>query len=263
MRNSNSGRCFLIASLLITGTALSVGCSSGSSSDTGAGGSSSSSMGGHNGTAGSSGTGGAAATHVAPLPYTFDTGLQTWLLSNYADTNSRNLAGNYTTDGGTDAAPADAGAALVAPTLTFDSTVGSPSAGSLKMTATFTDYNQYVDAIVNFSPTIDLTGKTLHASLQLTSGTFSGGAQLHVGTGAMYDGYGQANISVAAAWPFTTVTYVLMPGGASNPSANAAFNPAAVFQIGVQVYSGAPVPDAGTYANAGVPVVFNIDTVTD
>jgi len=64
------------------------------------------------------------------------------------------------------------GAVAVAPTLTVDSAVGSPSPGSLKMTATFTDYNQYVDAIINLSPVINLTGKTLHASLQLTSGTF-------------------------------------------------------------------------------------------
>ena len=68
-----------------------------------------------------------------------------------------------------------------APTLTFDSAMGNP-AGSLKMTATFTDYNQYVDAIINLSPTINLTGKRCTRRCRLTSGTFSGGAQLHVGT---------------------------------------------------------------------------------
>ena len=268
MKNSNSSRWLMIASLAITGMALNVGCSSGSStpSDSGAGGSSSS-TGGKTGTGGSTGTGGAGGatvTHVAPLPYTFDTTVQGWALSTYADPNGHNLAGIYPLpDGGTDAGPADAGAAPVAPTLTFDSTVGSPSAGSLKMTATFTDYNQYVDAIINLTPTINLTGKTLHASLQLTSGAFSGGAQLHVGTGATYNGYGQANITLAATGTFATVPYVLMPAGATNTSANANFDPTMVIQLGVQVYSGAPVADAGTYANAGVPVVFNIDNITD
>jgi hypothetical protein len=38
------------------------------------------------------------------------------------------------------------------------------------------------------------------------------------------------------------------------------FDPSMVAQIGVQLYSGSPVAGAA-YPNAGVPCIFNIDTV--
>ncbi len=268
MRNSNHNarttKWLMVAGLAVAGLTVNVaGCSSSNPTPTDAGsgsGGTTGGTGGHTGTGGS--TTDSGVTHL--VNYTFDTGLQTWALSTYPDPNGHNLAGAYTMDGGVDAAPVpvDAGAGFVAPTLTFDSAVGSP-AGSLKMTATFTDYNQYVDAIVNLSPTINLTGKTLHASFQVTSGAFSGGAQLHVGTGATYNGYGQANITLAAPATFATVSFPILPPGASNPGVNAGFDPTMVIQIGVQAYSGAPVADAATYVNAGVPVTFNIDTITD
>ena len=202
------------------------------------------------------------------MNYTFDTGLQTWALSTYADPNGHNLAGAYTMDGGIDAAPVpvDAGAGFVAPTLTFDSAVGSPSPGSLKMTATFTDYNQYVDAIVNLTPTttLDLTGKTLHASLQVTSGTFSGGAQLHVGHGG----------DLQRVWPGEHHA-----GGARDLRHRGVPDLAARHdqprrQRRLRSDDGDPDrrpgrtaalrwPTPATYVNAGVPVMFNIDTVTD
>ena len=108
MKNSNSSRWLMIASLAITGMALNVGCSSGTStpadSGTGSGGSNTA-AGRHTGTGGSNtGTGGATVTHVAPLPYTFDTTVQGWSLSTYADPAGHNLAGIYPApDGGADA----------------------------------------------------------------------------------------------------------------------------------------------------------------
>jgi len=73
------------------------------------------------------------------------------------------------------AAP-DAGSS---PTLVFDGTVGEPNPGSLKASVTFTDYRQYVDAIVGPRPSLSLVGKTIHARVMLVSGTFKRRRLLH------------------------------------------------------------------------------------
>ena len=66
------------------------------------------------------------------------------------------------------------------PALTFDSTVGDP-AGSAKLVIPFNAYNQQLDTQINLSPTVDLTGKTIHAKVMLDSGTLTAGyIQLHV-----------------------------------------------------------------------------------
>jgi hypothetical protein len=80
---------------------------------------------------------------------------------------------------------------------------------------------------------------------------------LHVGTGTDYSGYGQASFLLAANGTFATV--MALP---TTITKNTAYNAAAVIQLGVQMYSGS-AGDAGAYPNAGVPVVFNIDTFTD
>jgi hypothetical protein len=241
-----STRWMMVASLAgIGAAALAAGCGSDS---TGGG------TGGHTG----GGTGGSAATDAGPplVNYTFDTDVQGWTLSNYADTMSVNLAGQYVVDGGAvnDAGIPDAGVGAAVPTISFDSADGSPANGSLKVTATFTDYKQYVDAIVNISPNIDLTKKIITAKLKYT-GNFSGGAQLHATSGAPTFAYGSSAISGLTAATFVSGqldTGLVVTTG---------FDPSMIGQIGIQIFSGDPVADAGTYQYAGVPVVFNIDTV--
>src|SRR4029078_9771741 len=73
-----------------------------------------------------------------------------------------------------------------APALTADTGVGNPDAGSLKVTAHFTDWKQYVDAVINVSPRKMLTGRVLRPRVRLTSGSLGGGAQIHAGTGDSY-----------------------------------------------------------------------------
>jgi hypothetical protein len=266
-----------IAGLAIAGLAMNVGCSSSnpSPSDSGAGGGTG---------AGGSGAGGkdAGSTDtqvVHNINYTFDTDLQGWAFSTYADPTTRNLTGAYLPDGGgtdtgsatdgstsdantdgavadggsttADAGSSDAGPSAGAPTLEWDSAVGQPSPGSMKISVTFTDCNQYVDPGFNFPTPKNETGHMLHARMQVTSGTFSGGAQLHVTTGSAFD-YGYAPVTIQPDGTFALVTLDL-----TNPQG--AVNPAQVVGMGLQIYSGGICP----YPNAGTPVVFNIDTVVD
>ena len=90
---------------------------------------------------------------------TFETSEQDLELSDYADPTNTNLA---------------AAGSGSTPTLVFDGTLGNPTAGSLKATAHFTDYTQYIDVVVNLNPAVNLAGKTLHAKVRLASGAFAG-----------------------------------------------------------------------------------------
>jgi hypothetical protein len=260
-----ASRRLLIACLAVAGSAaLSIGCSSDNTTKPDASGS------GGKGGAGdaSSGAGGAGVDAGPPVVNflfdTNDTATMKWSLNTYADTSSRNLAANYAVDGGVlpfDAAVlADGGTNVRAPTIAFDSTVGNPNPGSLKITVTFTDYKQYVDPFVVLNPTADLTNKILHGKLQVTSGTFSGGAQLHVQTGADYAGYTSGAFALASAGSFATASIDM----ATATSATATpLNPAISIAIGIQIFSGDAPTTGVPYANAGQQVVFNIDTITD
>jgi hypothetical protein len=164
------------AALMIT----SVGCSS-SSSPTDGGGAGTTGTGGKAGGSGGAGGGGGA---VAPaLSYTFDSSIQGWAINTYHDLNSTNIGFELAPDAGTDAA--------MLPTLTQDPTDGNPLTpfpGCLKLTATFTGYNQYIDVKVGVA-NLNLAGKKMHAQVQLasaTGGTFPGGAILETDTTAAY-----------------------------------------------------------------------------
>ena len=194
---------------------------------------------------GGDGAGGADAGAALAVNYTFATATQGWVLNNFEQ------AGNLDAQGALDGGMLDGG---VVPTLAFDGTAGNPSPGSLKVTATFTDYNQYIDAIVNIS-SVDLTGKTLHAKVMLASGTWPGYAVIHASSTStyIYDAKGYGGLT-AGAW--TDLAFDLSTATA------AGFSAAQIVQIGIQVGTGAP-PDAGVKLPAPLPVVLNIDTVTD
>ncbi|HEY4186880.1 MAG TPA: hypothetical protein VGP07_17525 [Polyangia bacterium] len=175
---------------------------------------------------------------VPMLTYNFDTTVQGFALNNYADSSRNNLA-----------AP-DAGSS---PTLTFDSSIGQPNPGSLKVAVTYTDYKQYVDVILNLTPTIDLTGKTVHAKITLDSGTFTGGAVLHVGTTTAYtDG--------SAVWTTPTMgTWTDLSLDLSTVTTTA-YDPSMVIQVGIRLDTG-DAPDSGSFAGPA-DVVFHIDSIT-
>jgi hypothetical protein len=248
-------RWLMVACLVVAASTLDVaGCSSTDSTATDSG------AGGRPGSGGHPGTGGGAAdasvTHV--ISYTFDTSTQGWMFSTYPDPISTNLTGAYVVDGGadggvlpTDAAVGDGGAPAPTPTLAFDGTIGQPTAGSLKITAAFTDCKQYVDPGISLAIPVNVASKMLHARLQVTSGTFAGGAQLHVTTGTNF-AYAAAQFPLAASGTFGLATLDL-----SNPTGSV--DPAQVVGIGIQIFTGDTCP----YPGAGTPVVFNIDTITD
>src|SRR3954468_16435785 len=146
-------------------TALAFGCSSGGGGGTGKGGAGGNkdggggSGGGGNKDAAPDGTGGnkdaALDTGDAGNPalkFTWDTGnssAELFDIDTFATVSPVNLG-----------APGDGG---TAPTLMFDSQVGMPVPGSLKLTVTFTDYNQTVTIRHVFpnSGTAKLAGKTV------------------------------------------------------------------------------------------------------
>ena len=244
-----STRWMIIASLLVAGAVLNLACGSDATTD---------GTGGKTGTGGSTGggTGGSAVVHL--LTYTFDSSVQGWGFDQYEAATEANLGRITPNDGGGVDAQGPDGGALAVPTLTVDNVVGSPTAGSLKVSVTFTACDQYVDPVVGITPALNLTGKTLHLKIQQTSGNFSGGVQMHTSSGSQY---------VYVASPVTLPT---TPGTFGDGSLNLAtavpggttpFDPTMIVQVGVKIFSGYSC--TAPYANAGEPVVFNIDTVTD
>lgn len=235
----------LLGSLFLAGALAAAGCGS-SSSGGGTGGAGTGGKGGSgSGGSGTGGKGGADAGSTPLINYTFDTSTQGWTLNNFEQ------AGNLDAQGALDGGMLDGG---VVPTLALDSSVGNPSPGALKVTATFTDYNQYIDAIINLA-SMDLTGKTLHAKVMLMSGTFPGYAVIHASSTStyIYDAKGYVGLT-AGTW--TDLTFDLSTATATG------WTPAQIVQVGIQVGSGSP-PDAGVKLPATLPVVLYIDTVTD
>jgi hypothetical protein len=254
----------IIVAGLAGALATAVGCGSSGSSSTDAGGGKGGGTGGGGGKGGSGGgaggaagggTGGGAGGTPGLVNHLFNTDAEGFVLNNYADPARINLAGNYMGDGGIDAGTA-------APTLTWDSAVGNPSAGSLKITATWTNYDQYVDVVINQGqPTpglLNLAGKTLHAMVMLDSATLppSFGVQLHASTGPNYSSYGNGAFTTLTMGTWVPLTLDL------STVTSTGWDPTMVVQIGVQLSSGGVPADAGTFGSP-LTVTFHVDTITD
>ena len=184
--------------------------------------------------------------------YTFDRGTQGWVLNNRDDPDLTNLG----------AGSPDAGSL---PTLSFAGTDGDPSAGALKLTVAFTDYDQYASANTNLYPGVNLTSKALHARVRLLSGSFvGGGVRLYAVSGPPYvlEATPVLDAATSAAGAWVPLTLVL-----SNTTA-LGFDTSKIVEVGVQFLASAAstvdggISDAGTSANTG-ELVFEIDTVTD
>jgi hypothetical protein len=158
----------------------------------------------------------------------------------YHDTLQSNLGNPDTVDGG------------IAPTLAFDSTVGSPSPGSLMVTVPYSGPNQYVDvqSLVFVVPQ-DWSGHTLHVRLRVDDGSiFRGFAQLYVDTGVSYVP-ADSNVTVAPGSQWQDIAMDLSHPMTADPSGR--FDPKQVVLYGLQLNSGS----AGTGA---APATFHLDS---
>lgn len=238
--------------IVVTGSAFAgvissnVGCGDSSNGTAGSGGSS----------GGTTGNGGSGGQKPAKLSYTFDTATSSdstmWKLNDYMDPASppKNL-GWYSK-----------GDAAIGSVPTFewvsDDSESSASSGSMKITVTFTDYGQYVDPVINISPTVDLANSTLALKVRLLSGNFSnGGVQFHFSTGAYVYSAGQW----LDATSFTNNSWKLTPIDTSMAiaaNAGATLDPSMTVQVGVQITSGSMT---ATSVLATGRLVFEIDTV--
>ena len=153
---------------------------------------------------------------------------------------------------------ADAG---VPPVLTWDSTIGDPSPGSVQLTTDFTDYNQTTDVAVTIAPLANLTGKVLHAKVRLDANdggaTFPAGfVQLHAssnsGTAYIYAS-GPGTPLTAGAW--TDVSFDL----AAPNFAQAGFDPSLIVDVGLQVGTGAQ-PTGQTFPGPQL-LSFHVDSI--
>jgi hypothetical protein len=242
-------RRLMVAGLFALGAAgvasPNAGCSSGESG----GGGGTGGGGGHVGHAGAAGA-------VAPvINYTFDSDLQTWALTTYVDSNYVNLGAATEPDSGVSL---DGG---TLPTVSFDDSAGQPDPGAMKVTASFTDFKQYVDVSVNIPAPKSLVNRVLHAKVELVSGTFSGGVQLHVSSGLtapndyVYVGqFFSAAMFTAGSW-----TDIAIEPQQLTPFDGRTFDPSQIVQVGLQFSTGDPA--AGGVAPAG-DVVFEVDTIS-
>jgi len=206
----------------------------------GAGGHGGAAVGGAGGSAGAggvAGAGGAGGSTPPAFSRTFDTTTESAVLSDFADTAQTNLGAPGSTP---------------APTLVFDGTTGDPAAGSLKATAHFSDYLQYIDVDLNLNPAVNLAGKTLHAKVRLASGAFAGRVTLHADTTNASVFAGGTPVTLAAGtWTDLTLNLASVT--------TAGWNASQVVQIGVLIETG-DRPATGTFG-AAVDAVFNIDSI--
>ncbi len=181
-----------------------------------------------------------AAAPIAGTPVeTFDTASD-FGFNPYHDTLQTNLGNPGTVEGG------------VAPTLAFDSTVGSPSPGSLKVTVPFSGPKQYVDVqSYVFAIPQDWSGHTLHVRLKVDEGTtFGGFAQLYVDTGVSYVP-ADTSVDVAPGSQWQDIAMDLSHPMTTDPSGR--FNPKQVVLYGLQLNS-------GSAGEGATPATFHVDS---
>ena len=194
------------------------------------------------GSGGTSAAGGGDGAVTPALSYTFDSTVQGFALQTYVDT------GTYKNLG---ALAADAAIPANYPTVSVNTTAGSPSPGSLQIVATFTDYQQYVEVFIA-PQTMDLTGKTIYAQVQATT-PFDGGAFIYADSGSSFlYGSGLGVGLPAGSWTPLTLDLASVT--------TASFDPAHIVELGIHIYSAdPPADDGGTFPS--VSYTFLIDTV--
>jgi hypothetical protein len=162
------------------------------------------------------------------LSYTFDTGTQGWTV----------LWSNITDGGVQDCS------------LTWSSTVGDPSPGSLELKAPFHAPNEALNMGIYFPGGIDLSGRTLTLRIKLVSGLSSD--PNHLGavmpyfqdTGYTWADNGSTSVSDTAAGPDGWVT---ITANVDHPAGTVAagYTPQSIYLVGIQFSTrGCGVPNA-------------------
>src|SRR6185437_4100009 len=145
------------------------------------------------------------------------------------------------------------------PTVTFDSTVGNPSPGSIEVMLPFNAYNQQYSIQSDVAPTADLSGKTIHAKVMLDK--VDGGpasvpgnyVQLFVQSAGFDFANGPGGNLTAGSWTDLSLTV-------SSPSFMVTgYDPTKIIQVGIQVGTGA-MPDGGTFGAEIAPHI-HIDSI--
>lgn len=199
---------------------------------------------GSGGGTGNPGSGGSTVgTGMGPIIgtpiVTFDTmatGTAGFALDAYHDTVQKNLTDPLT-------------AASPVPTIAYDDTQGSPTAGSLTVTAPYFGASQYVDIQKNVQTTPqNWMGKTMHVRIKVSIGTFRGGVQLYAKSGmAFMFGGTYINFAAGSNWQEfvlnVTAPMTVIPG----------YDPTNIVSYGLQINSGS----AGA---TQAPVTFNVDS---
>jgi hypothetical protein len=253
---------------LAAGLALvTAGCGGGSNNNAGTG--------GHGGQIGGSGggSGGSTPSDGSMSDTTSEVPLGTALSFPFT-TDAEGFAVDTFSNPGpyTDGNPQNLGGAMDAsahPTAAFDGSTGMPTAGSLVMTATFTDFNQTLNVrkVYPNSGTINLAGKIVTAQIRLDTGsTFSGTVHLMALSSPSppkpAPGYffAQGNSILLQDNNWHTLTFDL-----SSPEfAAAGFDSTDIVQLGVQLASGlmAVGADGSLAASYGPPQSVSLHFVS-
>ena len=195
------------------------------------------------GTGGSGpGTGGMSGNVTGPIVGSplalFDSGLDSFVFGTYDE--PPNLNGASSTMKGT---------------LSFDSAVGSPNPGSIKVMAPYSAANQYVDIQRSFGTgnPQDWSGKTIHVRIRSSEGTFKGGAQVYaITTGSFIYGAKFTTFAQNSNWQEFTMD-VSAPTNGDGASPTSGYDPTKVVVFGVQL-------NTGSSGAGSTPVTFNIDS---
>jgi hypothetical protein len=220
------------------GTTNAGGSQYGTGGATGAGGSTA--------TAGATGTGGTTGGGQTGVLYSFDSDVQGFVANQFG---------------------ADAGGQYLSTqsTISWDSGMGNPGNGSLKLVIPFTDYNQQADFLVTIDPLKNLSGKTLSASIKLDGGfspskSAPGGLVFYVQTTANWV-YGQAvwaNVTPATEPNGTNWTdYTFNLAAPDSVNTKAGFDASQVKAIGFRFDTGG---GAGAAAKPSA-ATFHIDNI--
>ena len=137
---------------------------------------------------------------------------------------------------------------------------GTPPTGAIKVTATFTSFNQYVEVLLGFSPPKDFTGGILHASVNVvppsTTTSFLGGGFIYAKSGQMYI-YSNSMGQSLAAGAYTQLSFDFDTATAA-AGQTGTFMPSMIQEVGIHIYSDSPF-DGGTFASG--EYTFYIDNV--
>lgn len=145
------------------------------------------------------------------------------------------------------------------PTVTFDSTIGNPSPGSIDVTLPFNGYNQGYTVQQDVAPIADLSGKTIHAKVMLdkvdggATSIPSGYVQLFVQSNGFKYANGPGAGLTAGTWTDLTLPV-------STPTSMVSgYDPTQIIQVGVQFGTGG-MPDGGVFGAEIMPKI-HIDSI--